>query len=523
MDFTAEGALAASAPTWSRTFLQPLAPGALTPFSQSILAEIVGRAWLRYYDRLDFSPPRARVLRSYQGRPYMNLTLGAELEAQRAGLEPPAYVIDGQARPVCAWEKPGLFAAMKLGRGARKIAETAAAMENELGELDGKAQSWLQRVAGLRWSQAEILQIMEEIENAGAPGMAVFLAARQRLESTSAHFLSQARAAGHPQPDALLAQVLAAAPGLVEAEIARQVAALGAAAQQEPAAHAFLAAGDYAQWASALPGAFAEQVRAFLTAYGHRGAGEGELSNPRWAEDPSPLFQAILAAGRRGGAPPRPADVNALLAGVDGKQRKALTELAETLHAAMRLQSQALHICARILAGARRWALAAGHEAAADQRLAAETDVFYYELEEVKQMMTGEWNISDQTGIRATAAARKEQMAAAQQQQPAELLVGDVAVRRTGAGLPGAPGVAAGRIGAEVRVARQLDAGWSLWLPAAAALITAQGSPLDPISAAAGALGTPLVIDADAAPTLAEGAVVTVEGDRGQVRAGQAG
>jgi len=214
--------------------------------------------------------------------------------------------------------------------------------------------------------------------------------------------------------------------------------------------------------------------------------------------------------------------VNALLAGVDGKQRKALTELAETLHAAMRLQSQALHICARILAGARRWALAAGHEAAADQRLAAETDVFYYELEEVKQMMTGEWNISDQTGIRATAAARKEQMAAAQQQQPAELLVGDVAVRRAGAGLPGAPGVAAGRIGAEVRVARQLDAGWSLWLPAAAALITAQGSPLDPISAAAGALGRPLVIDADAAPTLAEGAVVTVEGDRGQVRAGQA-
>ena len=50
---------------------------------------------------------------------------------------------------------------------------------------------------------------------------------------------------------------------------------------------------------------------------------------------------------------------------------------------------------------------AAGHEAMGDKRLLAEEDVFFYELEEMKQMMTGEWNISDMDNIRATAAQRK--------------------------------------------------------------------------------------------------------------------
>ena len=530
MEFTAQSALSANAPTWSRTFLQPLAPGALTPFSQSILTEIVSRAWLRYYTRLEFAPtPRSRVVRSHQGRPYVNLTLAAQLEVQHAGIEPPVYIIAGQPRPVCAWEKPGLFAGVKLGRGARKIAETAGALEAELDELTATAQRWLQKVAALRWSQAELLQIMEEIENAGAPSLSIYFAARQRLEGTASQFLGLLRAARHPQPDALLAQALAGQQDLVEVAIARQVATLAAAAQRNPAVLDFLATGAFAGWEATLPaGEFAEQMRAFLVAYGHRCAGEGELSNPRWAEDPTPVFQAVLAASRGTAAPPQPVDLNALLAGIDGKQRKECRALVETMRSAMRLQSSALHTYAYVLAGARQWALAAGKEASSDARLGNFADVFFYELEEVKQMMTGEWNISDQSGIRATAEERMVQAATWRASYPGALLIGDVAARLAGAGLPGAPGAATGRIGAgpgagkrPVRVAVQPDAGWAIWLPASAAVVAVQGSPLEPISAAAGALGVPLVVDAGAAAlAFADGATVTVDGDAGAVRGG---
>ena len=88
--------------------------------------------------------------------------------------------------------------------------------------------------------------------------------------------------------------------------------------------------------------------------------------------------------------------------------------------------------------------MAAGTEAASDGRLGDFADVFFYELEEVKQMMTGEWNISDQSGIRATAAERKAQAATWRASQPGDLLVGDVEVRLAGVGLSGAPGAASG-------------------------------------------------------------------------------
>ena len=184
-----------------------------------------------------------------------------------------------------------------------------------------------------------------------------------------------------------------------------------------------------------------------MAAYGHRCAGEGELQNPRWSEDPTPVFQAILAATRTDAPQSQPVDHNAHFASFDGKQRKALLAQVETMQQALRLQSKALHAYAYVLAGARQWALAAGKEAASDVRLTDFADVFFYELEEVKQMMTGEWNISDQSGIRATAEERKAQAATWRASQPGELLIGDVEVRLADAGLPGAPGAALGQMG----------------------------------------------------------------------------
>ena len=87
---------------------------AVTPFSYSVLAEIAGRAWYQYFDRLGFDPlPRARVLRQYQGRAYLNVTLSAQRDAEQAGLEPITLRVDGQRFPLCKWEKSGFLAGFK--------------------------------------------------------------------------------------------------------------------------------------------------------------------------------------------------------------------------------------------------------------------------------------------------------------------------------------------------------------------------------------------------------------------------
>ena len=85
-----------------------------------------------------------------------------------------------------------------------------------------------------------------------------------------------------------------------------------------------------------------------------------------------------------------------------------------------------------------------------DKRLLVQEDVFFYELEEMKQMMTGEWNISDTANIRATAAQRKLDYQGWRQAVGGDLLVGDgeafAAIPGGATGLPGAAGRGSGPV-----------------------------------------------------------------------------
>ena len=119
-----------------------------------------------------------------------------------------------------------------------------------------------------------------------------------------------------------------------------------------------------------------------------------------------------MAAAVRTGAtlpPPLGPDEGSFLNMLDARRRKEAQALLPQLRQCLELQSKALHVHAYTLAGTRIWALAAGREAMTDKRLLAEGDVFFYELEEMKQMMTGEWNISATDNIRATAGQRQQE------------------------------------------------------------------------------------------------------------------
>ncbi len=534
----AAGGRAGGDPLWSRDFLQPLAPGPLTPFSASVLTETAGSSWYNYFDRLDFDPaPKARVVRNLHGRPYFTLTLSAQLDAQQAGIEPPSLRINGSARPLARWEKPNLFAGLKLGGGARKIAGALQALDGEIDAATAKAQSWLQRVQAMHWSQAEILQIMEEIERLGGSTLQLYVAARHNLQSAYLRLQGLLEGMSSPQQLAALNLALHGQDELVELQIARAVADLAAMAPAEPAVLTFLQANDFSAWAAELvDGPFAVAFHGMLAAYGHRCVAEGELMTPRWSQDPTPLLTAIAAAVRAGARLPAAAgaDEAPFLALLDRKRRKEAQPLLQQARRCLALQSRALHAHAYTLAGTRIWALAAGHEAMSDQRLLAVDDIFFYELEETKQMMTGEWNISDLSGIHATAAARKAEWQRWQDVAAGDLLVADCEAAAQpangAAGLPGAAGKASGPVvtslaalanagaGRPLLVGVQADAGWAAALPVAAGFILAQGSPLDPLVAAAAQLQIPVVYDLGAhANRFRSGQFAAIDGELGTV------
>ncbi len=295
-----DGGPSAGAPIWSRDFLQPLAPGALTPFSASVLHEMAGRSWYNYYDRLGFDPtPKARVVRSMHGRPYFTLTLSAQLDAQQAGIEPPALQIGGTVRPLARWEKPGLLAGLKLGGNARKAAAALQALDREIDAAVPQGQAWLQRVQAMRWSQAEILQIMEEIERVGAATLQLYVVARHNLETAYLRLLGLVEGGSPVQLLAALSAAMRPTGDLVELQIARAVAGLAQTAQALPDVLQFLAAGEYAAWETQLAESpFKAGLSELLAAHGHRCGGEGELKQPTLGG------RSHAASGSSGGGSP---------------------------------------------------------------------------------------------------------------------------------------------------------------------------------------------------------------------------
>ncbi|HXF63773.1 MAG TPA: PEP-utilizing enzyme [Caldilineaceae bacterium] len=540
-DFTVPGAPPDGAVTiWSQFPLHPLASGPLTPFSYSVLAEVISRGWYLLYDRLGFDPPpRSRLLRRYQGYAYLNLSLSARLEAKQ-GIEPVIVQVNQRLCPLADWEKPRFLGSFKASRAQRKRDELPAALAQEMEAITQKAAAWSRRTQELRWSQAEVLQVMEEIERVGQEAMSAYLLARHQLAWLYAKLLERMDrlpqgGANGAQKLLLINGALCDLTGLLESEIAQGVIALSDVANRAAAAGAsalvaWLKAGDYRDWQTTCPSRpLAEALAAFLARFGHRTMSEGEMARPRWSEDPTMVMRSLLACLER--PPKRPARmpvggyVQRTLDALEPSSRRQGQQMLQRIHELHLLQSRALHALAYVWDGTRRWALAAAKEAMADGRLDAPDEVFFFELEEIKQMMTGEWNISGLAEIRAALAERQATHRESQQLSPAPLLLDDQEAQPARQGLPGVAGLAAGPLrrwastkknGCHEAIlgAEALDSGWALGLPLANGFVSAGGSPLDSFVAAARVWHHPVVVGLGAQYwALVEGAQTTVDGD----------
>lgn len=328
-----------------------IVPAALTPFSRSVLLEALTAAHRRHaqnvgcqpWDRETDDPAILWDQRPVAGLASRSWGIEGERIAHLAGL------------PASSMTSP-------VERGPRNGAKAAGELAAELPARQERLRRWAQRVFGMSWSQAQLLQVMEEIEP----------------YATDACQDEQQAAAS----------ALGSYAALCE---------LTAGWRLEAGVHLDIVSGLETP-ASALVNDLVGGVEPehLLARHGHRGGDEMELSAPRLAETGFSALQLSSAGGTHwqpGAAQTRRTQAEDELNSQAGLLRRGAVRKAVALAQDMlRAYGQAEDGLAWVLAAVRRWALAAGREGAKDGRLDVVEDIFWLELEEIKQMMTGEWH-----------------------------------------------------------------------------------------------------------------------------------
>lgn len=328
-------------PISSAEFLVIL-PKAPTPFTQSVVGMTLTAAY-RQLGLASLSEPSSPSARGYEDAfaDYIAATWGQPCDRIRhlLGLPKAADRPDGRRA------KPPYKAL------ADQMATSPARQE--------RLRQWAQRIYHLPWTQAQILQVMEEIEpymttawleerRWAAAAIGSYAALLERLPAGTDPGLGLDLMAGLSTPDAELV----------------------------------------ADHLSGMPPSTWQQR------WGHRGAEETELATPRLREVPVPVVgDTTVVAWQPDAATQRRQEAEATVLGRAGLfGRSALRNAIQTAQTALVAHHRARDTLAHVLAAARTWALAAAAEGLRDGRLDHPDEIFWLELEEIKQMMTGEWH-----------------------------------------------------------------------------------------------------------------------------------
>lgn len=348
---------------WELVTDHAVLPGRPTPFSWSVVAPTLGEGYRRTFSQFNLPwPGEGDAFCLFQGLPY-----------RRRGVS----LGDAAGDPVHGgrWTQTGL-----ASRGNK----TAEALMASASDIVARTHRWYTRVQQTRWGQADLLQVMEEIENLGNS----LQAARGQLgiiQRAAAARVQQWQRDVWPQ----------ATPAQID-DLTRH-------------------AGSYAE-ALALAGTTgSEQALADLVStYGHRAANELELSTPRWHEAPprsDTVWPTTLEPAWAGQAARQRVAEQTLAGRIGFLKRRGFEADVQWRQRAADLFDQVDDARARWLAGTRIWVIAAAHETAADGRITQADDIFLLELEEVKQLMTGEWNITHRATLHELVAQRRQAFA----------------------------------------------------------------------------------------------------------------
>lgn len=415
---------------WSRAAANDLARGLLTPLTWSILSHSAERAVRSHYRAWGVAlPADTPIWRRMEGRAYLNTT--ALTAADQA-------VTEGDVQATSGWR---LFS---RGPDRRQNSVLRQQIEEAPAVFDATLQWWRQ-VQTMHWEQAIVLQVMEEIEPRAEAVLTTrdFLetglgAARRQLTRWLAEWLPDAG-------DVIFDQLFAGLNGREGwTQYRHDFQHLTEAARQDATVAAYLA-GQAAQGAVQAPlspradtaiarpeSEFGRVYAAFLANYGRWADQPLEIASPRWAEAPPTLLARLAvrlaeppetALLSQSAAQQRRAEAGRAVASrLDARRRREFEPVFDQLQQIVGLMPASREALVTVMAAARHWALGAAQEAVHDGRLTAADDVFLLELEELKQIMTGEWHRPDQ--VLSLLDARRAEQAAWALLEPAEVVAG---------------------------------------------------------------------------------------------------
>ncbi len=373
-----------------------------------------------------------------------------------------------------------------------KTIKTAQDALPEIAENQRRLTSWAERIAALHWSQAELLQAMEEIE----PIVVSALFDLERLATMAVG--SYARLLN------VLDQRLNAAPPELALEL------VGGLQTPDSDMVADLQQGmAQATW---------------LARYGHQADQMVELASPRLSEMPPGLAipDALSGAWDPASAQRRREQATQqAISEVGFLQRSGFRTLLDLVQQALIAHARARDVLAHVLAASRLWCLAAAKEGMADNRLDSLDEIFLLELEEVKQMMTGEWHSRSQIEPVLQARRRPDRLSFQSPPATTRQALGIAGNRTSGpafildhrATVPDAPTHT-------IALAPETTPAWSSLFLKIDGIVTEGGDWLCHTATVGRAGGLPTIVAAPDLPDLRSGMVIELDPARNQLKMG---
>jgi phosphohistidine swiveling domain-containing protein len=275
-----------------------------------------------------------------------------------------------------------------------------------------------------------------------------------------------------------------------------------------------------ARAAAASAQARAEALPEVPARFGHRGPGELRPDANRWSEPAAawhhlaglaPLRTASSAENLR-----TEAERALVQPGAQGTGAETLRRAQELCRAV----DTAWDAVTMVIAASQQWAAAAAAEARSQRLIALPDDVLYLELEELKQIATGEWHEGYSAEVQARIAGRRTRPPQAQPPPSGHSPSSAGAGQASGPAYLAAPGAApsAPPPAGAIWFSESADPGCAPFWLAAGAVVVAAPDPWAPGLIAARALGLPAIAGAAAAVTHARaGQWVTVDAGRGRI------
>ncbi len=474
---------------WSRELAADLFPGTTTPFAWTALRAPAETALRRTWADLGAPAPADAPLwrRADDGRVYVD---AAALTSAARALHGAAWLIAPPAEL-----SQGLMARWQAGGVIRRAQARIAATQEGVAGLQTRTAKWLAWVRGLRWAQADLLQVMEELEPQAQNTLQAYFTLRAGVAAAHAQVAGRLADWLSPYPTSVIWTLYAGLEGLpsVEAAYAVAIAARDSATQMDT-----------------------------LARFGHRGPNEMRPDALRWLDSP-----ALLAglADRRPLRNPDSARVQCqaaeawIFGQLDSGKSRQIEPLLAHARDLCRAADRAWDAFVMVIAAAQCWVQAIASEAVAATLIAQSADVLYLELEELKQVATGEWHPGRGDEVREAVVARRQAQAATR------TLPDSGAAPRSGS--PGqaqgpaylaAPGDQLPPQGA-IWLGEIADAGCAPFWLSAGALTTAAADAWSPGLIAARALGIPAVIGAPTSVAqAAQGCSVAVDADADHVQ-----